>query len=146
MLAGQTSSAGATGPAEAVDTFFAALNSNDAALAATVMLRDGQLSGHAAGPDGARVTHTKVADYLDSMAARGARVLERTWDVEVRVHGGIATVWTPYDFWLDGRLHHCGVNSFSLVRFDDGWKIAGIVYSVETESCGDSPLGPPTFD
>jgi len=51
------------------------------------------------------------------------------------VHEGIAVVWTPYEFHVNGEFSHCGVDAFSLVRIDGQWKIAGIVYTVERE-CG----------
>ena len=57
------------------------------------------------------------------------------------VHGLIATVWAPYDFWIDGKLSHCGIDAFDLIKTEDGWKIAGGVYTVES-NCAPSPLGP----
>ena len=58
----------------------------------------------------------------------------------------LATVWTPYDFYLNGEFSHCGRNSFSLIRDDDGWRIASVTYSMLRESCESSPLGPPPGD
>jgi hypothetical protein len=66
---------------------------------------------------------------------------ERMWSPEVRVHGAIATVWTPYDFWMDGKFSHCGIDAFDLIKGDDGWKIAGGVFTTEVK-CEPSPLGP----
>ena len=70
-------------------------------------------------------------------------MLERIWEPQVRVHKGIATLWAPYDFWLDGALRHCGIDSFELVKSPEGWKITGGTYTVEREGCQPSPLGPP---
>jgi len=67
---------------------------------------------------------------------------ERIWNPEVRVHGSIATVWAPYDFWVDGKFSHCGVDAFDLIKTPDGWKIAGGVFTMEAK-CEPSPLGPP---
>jgi hypothetical protein len=69
-------------------------------------------------------------------------MLERMWDARVLIHGRIAVLWTPYDFHRDGKFSHCGVDAFSLVKTDDGWKIAGFIYTVEPEGCRPSPLGP----
>lgn len=66
---------------------------------------------------------------------------ERMWNPEVRVHGSIATVWTPYDFWVDGKFSHCGVDAFDLIKTPDGWKIAGGTFTMESK-CEPSPLGP----
>ena len=54
---------------------------------------------------------------------------ERIWNPEVRVNGLIATVWAPYDFWIDGKFSHCGVDQFDLIKTEEGWKIAGGVYT-----------------
>jgi hypothetical protein len=66
---------------------------------------------------------------------------ERIWNPEVKVNGLIATLWAPYDFWLDGKYSHCGVDQFDFIKTEEGWKIAGGVYSVESK-CAPSPLGP----
>ena len=68
-------------------------------------------------------------------------VRERMWNPEVRIRGAIATIWTPYDFWTDGKFSHCGIDAFDLVKTDEGWKIAGGAYTVEAK-CDPSPLGP----
>jgi hypothetical protein len=64
------------------------------------------------------------------------------WNPEVRVHGPIASVWTAYDFWVDGKFSHCGVDVFDLVKTAEGWKISGGAYTVERTGCAPSPLGP----
>ena len=68
-------------------------------------------------------------------------LLERIWDPEVKIRGPIANVWTPYDFWIDGKFSHCGIDSFDLIKVDGQWKISGIMYTVESD-CKPSPLGP----
>jgi hypothetical protein len=73
-------------------------------------------------------------------------LLERMWDPDVRVRGRIAMLWTPYDFWRNGEFSHCGIDVFTLVKTDDGWKISSAVYTVEREGCVPSPLGPPTAE
>jgi hypothetical protein len=65
------------------------------------------------------------------------------WTPAVHVHGAIAVVWAPYDFHIDGKFSHCGVDTFSLVRTATGWQISGISYTVEPTGCAASPLGPP---
>jgi hypothetical protein len=66
---------------------------------------------------------------------------ERIWNPEVRVHAAIATVWAPYDFWIDGKFSHCGVDAFDLIKTPEGWKIAGGAFTMEAK-CEPSPLGP----
>ena len=35
-----------------------------------------------------------------------------------------------------------GIDIFSLLKTEEGWKITGIVFSMEAENCAPSPLGP----
>jgi hypothetical protein len=81
-------------------------------------------------------------EYFADLKAAKQALRERMWDPEVRIHGLIATVWAPYDFWIDGKLSHCGIDAFDLIKTGDGWKIAGGVYTLES-NCAPSPLGPP---
>jgi hypothetical protein len=80
-------------------------------------------------------------EYFADLKASQQQMRERIWNPEVRISGLIASVWAPYDFWLDGKLSHCGVDQFDLIKTENGWKIAGGVYTLET-TCAPSPLGP----
>ena len=81
-------------------------------------------------------------DYLKGLGAGKQANRERIWNPEVRVHGPIASVWTPYDFWVDRKFSHCGIDVFDLVKTAEGWKISGLSYTVERTGCAPSPLGP----
>lgn len=80
-------------------------------------------------------------EYLARLQRSTRTNRERIWNPEVRVHGPIATVWAPYDFWTDGAFSHCGVDAFDLLKTAEGWKIAGAAFTMEAK-CDPSPLGP----
>ena len=80
-------------------------------------------------------------EYFADLKASTQKMQERIWNPEVRVSGLIATVWASYDFWIDGKFSHCGVDQFDLIKTEDGWKIACGVYTLESK-CEPSPLGP----
>lgn len=90
-------------------------------------------------PDGV-VAMEHDNDYLDSLAKHKEAFRERIWNAQVTVQGDIAQVWAPYDFHLDGKLSHCGVDSFSMVRTAEGWRVAGVSYTVQKVGCAASPL------
>ncbi|TNE56459.1 MAG: hypothetical protein EP344_12550 [Bacteroidetes bacterium] len=46
----------------------------------------------------------------------------------------LASVWTPYAFYLDNTFSHCGTNSFQLVKTTGGWKIQYII-DTRRKSC-----------
>ena len=80
-------------------------------------------------------------EYFAQLQASKQKMQERIWNPDVRINGLIANVSAPYDFWIDGKFSHCGVDAFDLIKTEDGWKIAGGVYTVESR-CAPSPLGP----
>jgi len=72
------------------------------------------------------------------------RVTERGFHPEVRVNGTVAMVWYPYDLYLDGKWSHCGVDVFTLLRTEHGWRIAAMAWSAEQPpACEKHPDGPP---
>lgn len=94
--------------------------------------------------DGVPVPRTRTfAEHLERTAGSQPEqsYLERMWDATVLVEGDIAVVWTPYDFWLDGELSHGGVDAATLLRTEDGWKVASFAWSVVPDF--ESPLPPP---
>ena len=64
---------------------------------------------------------------------------ERIWDTEVRVDGGLASVWTKYAFYRGEQFSHCGVDVFELVRRPDGWKIVHLADTRRTTNCWTPP-------
>jgi hypothetical protein len=47
--------------------------------------------------------------------------------IKVRSDGEMAQVWSPYEFLVDGKFSHSGVNSFVLVKVDASWKIIHLI-------------------
>lgn len=130
----------------AVQRLFDAMASCDATGARAVLSAEGRLFRLVpAATDSGGLRSTTHADFATSLETCPRRLLERMWAPQVRVHKGIASLWAPYDFWLDGAFSHCGIDSFDLARTDDGWKVTGGIYTVEREGCAPSPLGPPSF-
>lgn len=69
---------------------------------------------------------------------------ERGFDSQVRVSGPLATVWVPYDLYLNGQWSHCGVDAFTLLKVGARWRIASMVWSVEQPpACQKHPSGAP---
>ena len=45
----------------------------------------------------------------------------------VHEDGTLASAWTPYQFYYQGKFSHKGVNSFQLVKLGDTWKIQYLI-------------------
>lgn len=54
---------------------------------------------------------------------------------EIKMDGKMANVWTPYSFYINGNLSHCGTNSFQLFKRNGVWKIFYIVDTRDREGC-----------
>lgn len=70
-------------------------------------------------------------DMLVAIAAIPAdvRFEERLLSFQIAVDGEMAHAWTPYEFYINGKFSHKGVDSFTLVKEDGTWKI---LYLVDT--------------
>jgi hypothetical protein len=51
---------------------------------------------------------------------------ERIHDPLIRIDNDLAVVWAPFDFYVDGKVDHCGTDLFNLVRKDGKWLIASV--------------------
>lgn len=60
---------------------------------------------------------------------------ERLSDPAIESDGSVALVWGNYVFLIDGKVDHCGIDHFDLVRDSSGWKIANVSFSVRTTRC-----------
>ena len=60
---------------------------------------------------------------------------ERLGEPQIVVHDNLATVFTPYVFYLRQQLSHCGVNVFLIARSGDEWKIVGLADTRRRQDC-----------
>ena len=147
LPAGAQSAAGASADeaavVAAVQKFFDAIAARDLDAARTVLLPEGRDHSVRERPEGPIIRSFTNEDFVERLATGTEHWLERMWEPKVMIHGRIAVLWAPYDFHRDAEFSHCGVDAFTLVKTETGWKISGGVYTVETEGCAPSPLGPP---
>jgi len=116
----------------AADAFFAALRSSDKTALARQMDPQGTIFIHdrvdRAAP---KVIVVPVAKHLENWLKSPAGLDERMVYSAVLVEGDMAQVWGPYRFTAGGRTSHCGINSMSLVKRADGWKVANTSFTME---------------
>jgi hypothetical protein len=66
-------------------------------------------------------------DQLAGRVAAGTtHIEERIHHPLVRIDNDLAVVWAPFEFRIDGKLDHCGMDVFSLVRNHGKWLIASL--------------------
>jgi hypothetical protein len=117
----------------AVQKLFDAMAAKDAAGIRSAMLPDSRL--YSVRPD-AGPAGTPVEDFATRIAGSKEDLLERfTGSPKVSVHGGIAEVWSEYEFLRGGKFHHCGIDTATLFKTPSGWIIASLAFTSETTGC-----------
>jgi hypothetical protein len=72
-------------------------------------------------------------EFYKSIASipKNLKIEERILDYKIQIDNSMAQVWTPYEFYIDGKLSHIGTNSFTLLLElnpeTSGWKIVHII-------------------
>jgi len=86
--------------------------------------------------DNGASSSTALADMITQVAGGKVAMLERfTSPPRVLVRGRIAQLWGEYEFLRDGKFSHCGVDTATLFKTADGWKISTLSYTVERTGC-----------
>ena len=55
----------------------------------------------------------------------------------VHIDGDLATVWAEYQVRMQGKVSHCGYDSFQLARLGGRWKILSVSDTFKREGCGE---------
>ncbi len=125
-----------------VNVFFDALAEQDTAKAASVLTSDGLFHSVRVRDGKTMLRSTSHEEFIKSLSQNSDNFLERMWEPEVLIHKNIAFLWTKYDFHRNKEYSHGGIDAFSLVKTENGWKIAGLTYTIEQKGYENSPLGP----
>jgi hypothetical protein len=117
-----------------VDQFMIGISTNDFALLARIRLENSLNIVERPAPPPATGTIVTRRPFNPEGSKPGV-FKERYWDPVVHVRGGLAVVWTPYEFWRDGKTSHCGVDVFEMIKDQGTWKIGNAMWTVEPDAC-----------
>ncbi len=120
---------------QVVVDLFEHMKQGDADAMAALMHEDVRLVTTAVRDDVPTTRVVGVEGWLQNVGNSERELDEQIHDVEVRVSGGLAMVWTRYDLYVEGLHSHCGVDLFDLVLTGHGWKIIGIADTRSNEGC-----------
>jgi len=82
------------------------------------------------------IRNEKIDAFAESVGKAPKGSLDERIQFEtIKIDGPLAIVWTPYQFYYDGKFSHCGVNSFQLVRINGEWKIQYLIDTRRRENC-----------
>jgi hypothetical protein len=60
---------------------------------------------------------------------------EQTFNIKINISDNLASAWVPFAFYLDGKLSHCGVNSFQLIKQQEQWKVRYLIDNAYSGDC-----------
>ena len=124
------------------DSALAAISRGDP-IALTDLMVDSAMTYSIRVRDGRPILGSRTKAENRARTSRGT-VTERGFSPSAMLSGRLAVVWFPYDLYIDGAWSHCGVDAFTMVRLDSGWRIASMAWSVEQPpACQQHPSGPP---
>lgn len=119
---------------EVINNFFNGMHASD-----TLMIKsttDANIIMQTIGNSGVKLS--SFDDFLKNIAKinlETTKIEEKILSFNIKIDGNMANAWTPYEFYVNAKLSHCGVNSFQLFKDDGDWKIFYIVDTRRKENC-----------
>ncbi len=119
-------------PKQTVELFFEAMHRQDTATMRSLTFGNITLRSIGKNEIGeTKITSESFDEFLKTLAnlPETTTIQEKILLYEVKIDGEMAHVWTPYSFFVNGKLTHCGANSFQLFKEKGNWKIISIMDS-----------------
>jgi hypothetical protein len=116
---------------QVVVTFFKGFHAKDTTAIKKVCADTMILQSISESAIGSKIKNQSPQDFFRSIATIPNTIVfeERLLNYTIQVDGAMAHVWTPYEFYLNDKLSHKGVNAFTLFKENGLWKI---VYLIDT--------------
>ncbi|MCG8373579.1 MAG: nuclear transport factor 2 family protein [Balneolales bacterium] len=120
-----------------IENLFDGMREGDSAKVAMSFNRGAVMETIQMNPEGNVVKSTgSLKGFLNAVGTPHDQVWdEKIGSYEIKIDAGLATAWTPYQFYLGEQFSHCGVNSFQLAKLDGEWKIIYIVDTRRRSDC-----------
>lgn len=119
-----------------MDAYMHEISRNDLAAMRARQTPEGMTYRHRAGPDGGwEVLPRSNLQWVAPDMISDDSYRERYWSPTVLIRGPMALVWAPYEFQINGKVTHCGVDAFSFSKIDGVWKVSNAMWTVEPQAC-----------
>jgi hypothetical protein len=123
---------------ETMDRYMVAISANDLEAMASMQTPDGMTYRARSLANGTAEIVGRPNSYWVDPARKDNRTFrERYWSPTVLIRGSIAVVWAPYEFQIDSKTSHCGVDVFSFIKVGDEWRVANSMWTVEPDACAE---------
>ena len=122
-----------------IETMFDGMRAGDSSMVASAFSRDAIMQTVQKNQAGEAVKiEGSLEQFLNAVGTPHDDVWdEKILDYQIKIDADLATVWTPYQFYMGDNFSHCGVNSFQLAKLEGEWKIIYIVDTRRRASCLD---------
>lgn len=117
---------------QVIDEFFYSMEKKDATVFNSLFLENAHAYSVREKND-STIVRNSILKAINSKNTLKERLREQ--EIAIHIYNNIATVWPPYDFWIDNKHSHCGYEVFTLIKKGKDWKIASLTYSVEEDTC-----------
>ncbi len=123
-------------PREVIETFFEAFHQKDTTSLKNFFTIDAGLVSVQNSLGGVRTKEESVEDFIQAIGSipDDLSFEERLLGFNIVDASGMTLVFTPYEFYVNGRFSHCGTNVFTLVKKESKWKILAL-YDTRNKSC-----------
>lgn len=130
-------SAEEAGIKEAINNLFEGMRKSDAALMQSAFSDSAVLQTITKNREGKLIVQNeKVSAFITAVSKPHKEIYdERIVFETIKIDGPLASVWTPYKFYIDTTFHHCGVDSYQLVKIDGKWKIQYLIDTRRKDGC-----------
>jgi hypothetical protein len=114
-----------------IDAFFKAMHTKDTLELKKVCSDKIILQTITDKSSGATFSEDQVKDFYKSIATipNSVQFEERLLSYDIKIDGALANAWTPYEFYVNDKFSHKGVNAFTLFYENNVWKI---IYIIDT--------------
>jgi hypothetical protein len=120
----------------AVNGFMRGLRAKDTALVSQHMDSLARMTLPRTNNAGTRLLILRAPELI-RMVANEAANDEVIRNPTVQLDGGLAVVWAEYQVRREGRVTHCGFDSFQLAKLNGKWKIVNVADSFKQQGCGE---------
>ena len=129
---------GAAEVRKSIELFFKGFHDQDSTVIKSVVSGDITLQTMGVDKQGNnRLRTDNFDDFLKSILSipDSIQYREELLDFKIQSDGPMAHAWTPYTFWINGEISHCGVNSFQLFNDGTGWRIIYLADTRRRDNC-----------
>ena len=123
---------------QVISTFFDGLHKGDSTVLKSTLHKDIKIQTTFTNKKGEKNLRTQTKENLLKGVANkkpSDTYFEKLLSYTIKIDGNLASVWTPYEFYLNGKFLHCGANSFQLFNNNGKWEIIYLVDMRRRASC-----------